>query len=148
MKIETGKHVKLNYQLFINDTTGEMVEETTTEQPFEFNFKTDELLPSFENAIEGLAAGEKFSVTIESKDAYGEAREDLVIEFPKDTFMGEEGIDEEVIAEGEVVPMQDQDGNELFGLVLENKLNSVVLDFNHPLAGETLHFEGNVIEVA
>ena len=148
MKITKGLQVELEYQLFITDVNGEMVEETEDGAPFSFTFGVDQLLPKFEAAIEGLGAGESFSVTIACADAYGPENDELYVEFPKETFVTEEGVDEDAIAIGEIVPMADDAGNEIFGVVVENKLNSVVLDFNHPLAGEDIHFEGTVVKVA
>jgi len=148
MKISTGKHVVLEFQLFLDDVSGELVEETRENEPFIFIFKQDSMIPAFEKALEGLSAGESFSVSIKCEDAFGKAQEDLVTDIPKETFMTEEGIDEELIAEGEVIPMNDEEGNELVGLIVENKQDSIVVDFNHPLAGENIHFEGQVIEVS
>jgi FKBP-type peptidyl-prolyl cis-trans isomerase SlyD len=70
------------------------------------------------------------------------------MEFPKEMFIGEEGeFDEDMFQEGEVVPMQTPDGQEVVGVVAEVKLNSLVIDFNHPLAGQDLYFEGEIIAV-
>jgi len=148
MKISEGKHVVLDYQLFINNVNGELVEETADNAPFVFIFKHEPMLSVFEDALEGLEPGNTFSVSIACEDAYGTEREDLFVEVPKETFITDEGIDEEIIAEGEIVPMNDEEGNEFLGVILENKTDSVIIDLNHPLAGENIHFEGSVIEVS
>ena len=73
--------------------------------------------------------------------------EDHVLDLPKNIFEVEGKFDSEIIKEGNTVPMMDSNGNRLNGSVLEVKDDVVVMDFNHPLAGETLHFSGEVIDV-
>ena len=65
----------------------------------------------------------------------------------KVTFMIDGKIDEEVMQVGEVVPMEDDEGNELVGVVVEIEADVVHVDFNHPLAGLDLHFEGVVVAI-
>jgi FKBP-type peptidyl-prolyl cis-trans isomerase SlyD len=107
------------------------------------------MLPKFEQAIAGLSAGEKFKVAIACADAYGQEDEELFMEFPKSEFVGDDGEwDDELFAEGEVVPMNTPDGQTVQGVVSEVKLNSIIIDFNHPLAGENLYFEGEILSVS
>lgn len=148
MKIENGKQVTLQYVLRAGGPEGEIMEETLPEEPMRFVMGAEPMLAKFEQAILGLGAGDKFTVFIEMADAYGEEDEDLFIEFPKETFIVDGELDEEMFEEGEVVPMKTQEGEEVMGIIAEVKLNSVVIDFNHPLVGEDLHFEGQILEVA
>lgn len=148
MTISKGKHVSIQYQLFVDDVNGELVEETADNQPFSFIFGNDIMLDKFEAGLAGLKTGDNFSITIQCEDAWGPDREELYIEFDKSVFADEEGVDEEAIAEGEIVPMEDDEGNEVMGVVVENKAESVVIDLNHPMAGENVHFEGTVVEVS
>jgi len=147
MKITPGMSVALNYTLFLDHINGEMIEKTSVEHPFTFVFKEDEMLPEFENRIEGLAEGDKFSFGLSRNEAYGDYDEERVIEFDKAVFAIEGEIDEDSITEGEIVPMRDENGHEIDGYVLENKTDTVIIDFNHPLAGENLYFEGEVIKI-
>jgi FKBP-type peptidyl-prolyl cis-trans isomerase SlyD len=149
MKAVKGKQVDVHYVLHIDGPEGEIVEKTAGGDPLRFVLGEDPMLPKFEGAVEGLAAGEKFTVSILCADAYGEEDTELFMEFPKSEFLGEDGeLDEELFAEGEVIPMQTHDGQVVHGVVSEVKLNSVVIDFNHPLAGENLYFEGEVVAVS
>ncbi|MFN9974742.1 MAG: peptidylprolyl isomerase, partial [Phycisphaerae bacterium] len=96
-----------------------------------------------------LSAGESFIVSIACSDAYGEEDNELFMEFPKSEFLGDDGeLDDELFAVGEVIPMQTQEGQVVHGIVTEVKLNSLVIDFNHPLAGENLYFEGRLVLVS
>jgi FKBP-type peptidyl-prolyl cis-trans isomerase SlyD len=80
-------------------------------------------------------------------EAYGEYDEENVVELPKKVFEVEGRFDDEFVCEGHTVPMMDSDGRQLLGSVLEVKDETVLMDFNHPLSGETLHFDGRVLDV-
>ena len=69
------------------------------------------------------------------------------MDLPKNIFEVDGKFDSEMIQEGNTVPMMDSNGNRMNGSVLEVRDDVVVMDFNHPLAGETLHFKGEVIDV-
>ena len=88
--------------------------------------------------------GEPFSFSIACDQAYGEETEDAVVALPKSAFMVDGKLDEDVMKVGEVVPMADEDGDEIIGIVVEVEEDVVHVDFNHPLAGLDLHFEGVV----
>jgi len=149
MKIENGRHVEVHYTLHVEGPEGEVVEQTVDGEPLSFVFGEDPMLPKFEKAIEGLGAGDKFTVAIACADAYGQEDEELFMEFPKSEFVGDDGEwDDELFAEGEVVPMNTPDGQTVQGVVSEVKLNSIIIDFNHPLAGEDLYFEGHIKSVS
>jgi FKBP-type peptidyl-prolyl cis-trans isomerase SlyD len=112
-----------------------------------FVFGEDAMLPKFEEALLGLSAGDSFTIEIPCDDAYGPEQENLFIEYPKSMFLEDGEIDEDMLQEGEVIPLESPEGDIIEGVVCEVKLNSVILDFNHPLAGEDLLFEGSVVSV-
>ncbi len=147
MKIAQGSTVSVHYTLYAENPQGELIEKTREGEPLQFVYAEDAMLPKFEQALLGLAAGDKFTVAIVAAEAYGEEDENLFVEFPKSEFMEDGEFDEELFGIGEIVPMQTPEGEMLEGVVCEVKLNSIVLDFNHPLAGENLYFEGEVVEV-
>lgn len=148
MKIATNKFVSVTYDLNVGeDDERELMERATAEQPLQFVFGLGMMIPAFEDHLKGLAAGDKFQFTLAPEDAYGEYQEENVVELPKNIFEVEGKFDEEYITEGATVPMMDSNGQRLNGSVLEVKENAVVMDFNHPLAGETLHFSGEVLDV-
>ena len=147
MKITTGSKVSLVYTLRCDDSEGEIIEEATAQEPMEFTFGVDPMLEDFDNALKGLQTGEKFEVTIPSTRAYGEEREELFIELPKSKFMADGEWDEESLIEDEIVSIESEDGEEMQGLIVEVRLNIVIVDFNHPLAGENLFFSGAVLKI-
>ena len=148
MKISPGKEVAVHYTLYVVDDEKELIEETRNDDPMRFVFGQDSMLAKFEQALLGLSAGDAFTVSIPCDEAYGPEQENLFIEYPKSMFIEDGELDEEIFQEGEIIPLESPEGDIIEGVVCEVKLNSVVLDFNHPLAGEDLLFEGTVVSVA
>ena len=148
MKIEINKYVTLTYDLHVGeDDERELMESATTEAPLEFIFGTNSMLQSFEDQIEGKVAGDTFAFTLTPEEAYGDYDDDKILDLPKNVFQVDGEVDTELLFEGNTIPMMDTEGNKLMGSIIEVKEDVVSMDFNHPLAGETMHFAGNVIEV-
>jgi len=148
MRIDTNKYITLAYDLNVGeDNELELMEQATPEQPLEFIFGTNSMLEAFEENINGLTKGDKFSFTLTPEQAYGDYDEDKIIEIPKNIFEVDGKIDENVLFEGNTVPMMDSSGNRLMGSVISIEDEVVAMDFNHPLAGELMHFSGSVLDV-
>ena len=144
MKIDNNKVVSLTYDLEVDN---EIIQSVNAEQPMEFIFGTGYLLPSFEAQILGKTAGEVYDFKLCAADAYGEENPEAIVELPKSIFEVEGKIEEGLLTIGRILPMQDSDGNRLNGSIDEIKEGSIVMNFNHPLAGAELHFSGKVIAV-
>lgn len=148
MKIAANKFVSVTYDLNVGEEGDlELMERATPEVPLSFIFGTGTMLPAFEKELHGLDMGEAFSFTIAPENAYGEYNEEHLMELPKSIFEVDGKFDAEMVQEGNTIPMMDSNGNRLNGSVMEVKEDVVLMDFNHPLAGETLHFSGEVIDV-
>ena len=148
MKISENKFVSVAYDLHVGDDDDrELMESATVARPLQFIFGTGAMLPAFEANIKNLEKDGKFNFTLTPDQAYGEFIEEHVVELPKSIFSVNGKFDDERIAEGVTVPMMNADGARMNGSVLEVKEDVVVMDFNHPLAGETLHFNGVVLDV-
>ncbi|MBS3769974.1 MAG: FKBP-type peptidyl-prolyl cis-trans isomerase [Bacteroidales bacterium] len=147
MAIDNQKVVSVTYQLSVNDFEGEVVETVDKEKPLTFLYGVGNMLEKFEENIKGLQEGDSFNFKIPSEEAYGQASEDAIVELPIDTFKIEGEIDYDLLKEGNYIPMQDQEGNRLDGIVLEVGEEKVKMDFNHPLAGDDLFFKGEVLSV-
>jgi len=147
MKITKDTVVSLTYVLSENDVQGNLIQEVTKDNPFVVLFGAGTLLPKFENELEGLSAGDTFRFGISSEDAYGGMNPDAVIELDKKIFEVDGKIDEEMLQVGNSIPMQNDQGHPLNGLVKEVKDSVVVMDFNHPLAGMDIFFTGDILEV-
>ena len=105
------------------------------------------MLEAFEEQIDGLSEGDKFSFSLNPEQAYGDYDESKIIELPINIFEVDGKVDNEMLVEGNTLPMMDSSGNRLMGSVVSVDDKSVTMDFNHPLAGETMHFEGSVTGV-
>lgn len=148
MKISTNKFVALSYDLTVGEAEErELMERATAETPLEFIYGTNSMLEAFEKNIDGLAEGDSFNFVLTPEEAYGEYDDEHVVDLPRHIFEQDGKLNEEVIFEGNTVPMMDTNGNRLNGSVVEVKDGVIKMDFNHPLAGETLNFEGKVLTV-
>lgn len=147
MVIEKQKVVSVTYQLNVNETDGEVVETVNKDKPLTFLYGAGNMLEKFEENIQGLQQGDQFDFKIPSEEAYGQASEDAIVDLPLNVFEIEGEIDYDLLKVGNYIPMQDQQGNRLDGIVLEVGDEKVKMDFNHPLAGDDLFFKGEVLEV-
>ena len=148
MDIQQNHVVSLHYRLREDDANGEFMEETFGSEPLSFIFGVGMMLPMFEENLENKSVGDAFDFILQPEDAYGEYQEEAVVELPIDTFRGMDGeIDREKLLEGTPVNMQDNDGRTYTGVIIEPKMESIVVDFNHPMSGRVLHFTGEILEV-
>lgn len=148
MKISANKFVSLTYDLNVGEGDDlELMEKATPENPLEFIFGTNSMIEAFEQNLENLEEGDSFSFTLKPEDAYGDYDEERVVDLPKNIFEVDGKIDENVIFDGNTIPMMDSNGNRLNGSVVEIKDDVITMDFNHPLAGEILNFAGKILTV-
>ena len=109
MKVAKDKVVTLTYELRYEDENGELIQKVDTDRPFVHMFGIGTLLPAFEENLAGLQAGDEFSFFLKADDAYGDSSEEAVIELDKSMFEVDGKIDEEFVAVGKSIAMQDQD---------------------------------------
>lgn len=144
MTIDQNKYAAISYSLKYDNAEGELIETIDSTKPLEFVFGIGNLLPAFEKHLKGLAAGEKFAFEIPSTESYGEYHEDRIVELKKEMFSHNGETPEGLLVVGNEVPMQDNQGNRMMGRVKSVTDEIVMMDFNHPLAGKTLFFDGMV----
>jgi FKBP-type peptidyl-prolyl cis-trans isomerase SlyD len=149
MKIANNSVVALNYSLDAGLPDSEMqhVESTDPAQPFRFLSGAGGLIRGFEDNLIGLQAGDKFDFSLSPAEAYGETDQGAIVELPIDIFKKDGIVDLEILRVGNMVPMRDQEGNMLQGVIKAYNNETVTMDFNHPLAGHALHFAGEIISV-
>ena len=145
MKIEKNSRVKLAYTLKYDNAQGEIIETVSAEKPLEVVVGEEDLLSKFEEKIMGLKTGDTFEFSLSPEEAYGNYDEEGIVGVPKAELM--EDVDGVEISEGEIVPIVTDDDEEMEAVVLEIENDIVTLDFNHPLAGETLYFSGKIVEI-
>lgn len=144
MVIETNKVVSVHYTLTEGTAEGQLVESTQGRDPLMFIFGVGMMLPEFERNLQGLKTGDNFAFSIPAAEAYGEYDNNALVEVPKNIFEQDGKIPDGLLEVGNMLPLQDQDGNRLDGMVAWVGLDKVKLDFNHPMAGVDLFFTGHV----
>lgn len=147
MTVTNEKVVSLIYELRLNSSEGEVVEALTSDNPLTFLCGSGNLLPKFEENIDGLNAGDSFDFNISAIEGYGEVNEQAIVEVPIAAFEVNGSVDDSLLKIGNTIPMRDNAGNRLNGIVKEITNENVKMDFNHPLAGNHLYFKGEVTEV-
>lgn len=149
MKIASKKVVKLVYELYIGEgQTEELVEVAGEDDPMVFIHGLSGLPEAFENHLIGLSANDSFNFSVSAEDGYGDIDEEAIIDFPIEHFKIEDGkVPDGMLEIGNFIPFANEEGNKMTGRVTEVHPDFVVLDFNHPLAGQTMHFKGHVISV-
>ncbi|MGC3979342.1 MAG: FKBP-type peptidyl-prolyl cis-trans isomerase [Paludibacteraceae bacterium] len=149
MKITAQTVVDAEYELYVTGENGEpeLMERATSEHPLNFTYGVGMMLPKFEAQLANLEEGEAFDFILEKEDAYGEYEDEAVIDLERSVFEIDGKLDEEMVFEGNVVPLMDSDGNRVQAQIVSVDDKFVRVDLNHPLAGETLHFKGKVMKV-
>jgi FKBP-type peptidyl-prolyl cis-trans isomerase 2 len=140
-KVKDGDTVKVHYTGTLED--GAVFDSSKDREPLEFTLGEGQLIPGFEKAVVGLSVGDSTKVDIPSQEAYGESREDLVINVPKDQLPDD--VKPEI---GMQLQVNQPDGQPIPVRITEVGDEELTLDANHPLAGEDLSFEIKLVEVA
>ncbi len=145
----TNMVIAVSYTLMVDDgETGFRWYETVTDaDPFYFLFGHHNLLPALEKVLEGKSVGDSFSVLIGFEEGYGDYDDSKKVIIPKANFKEEGKKNRDLLRVGNVIPMQDDKGNHLRGEVLKVDYMGVHLDFNSPLAGLDLQFEGKIVSI-
>ncbi len=147
MTIAKDKMVSVTYELKLDGKDGDVFEKAGKDSPLIFLYGSGMMLPAFESGLVDKNANDTFEISIPAADAYGEVNEEAIVDLPKNIFMVDGKIDEELITPGNTVPMMSTSGQRMEGLVVSVNDDTVQMDFNHPLAGEDLHFTGEILDV-
>lgn len=140
-EIKQGDEVKVHYTGKLED--GTVFDSSQGREPISFKVGEGQVIPGFENAVEGMEVGQSKTVTIPSDQAYGPRREDMVVTVEKDKFP--EGVDPE---EGQRFQVGSSEGQSVPAVVTNVTGDEVTLDANSPLAGQDLTFDIEVVEVS
>lgn len=136
--VANGVIVKLEYTLHVED---ELVESTDEDGPIEFLQGYGEIIPGLEEALYGMAVGEERDIEVEPEDGYGEYDAEAFEEVPLEIFP-----DDMDLSLGMPVELYDEESDETVeGYIAEIRTDTVIVDLNHPLAGETLNFHVKIV---
>ncbi len=140
-KAADGLFVSVDYTGTFED--GEVFDSSKGRRPLEVHMGAGQMIAGFEKALQGMALNEKKSFTLSPEEAYGERDESLTREFPaKDV---PEGMNPQA---GQTVALNTSDGRQIPAQITEVSEESITLDLNHPMAGKTLNFEVQVVNIS
>lgn len=139
MQIERGTKVKLHFSLALED--GSLIDSNFDKQPASFIIGDGNLLPGFESAILGLESGQKREFTIPPENAFGQHNPQNVQDVDRTNFA------EDKLEIGAVFSFQNGDG-ELPGVIIGIEDEKVMIDFNHPLAGQSILFKVEILQIS
>ena len=138
---KTGDTVKVHYTGKLDD--GTVFDSSAEREPLEFTLGSGSIIPGFERAVLGMNLGESKTEVIPTDDAYGPHLEEMVVVVDRQQMSIE--IEPEI---GQQLQLQQQDGQVLPVVITDVSDASVTLDANHPLAGEALTFDIELVEIA
>ena len=139
-QVKTGDKVKVHYHGKLS--SGETFDSSAGREPLEFEVGSGMVIKGFDDGVTGMTVGDKKTINIPFDDAYGPRNPDMVIEMPKNKFPKD--LDLEV---GMPLGMSDQQGQQFQVTIVEIKEDVVLLDANHPLAGQDLVFDLELVEI-
>jgi FKBP-type peptidyl-prolyl cis-trans isomerase 2 len=138
--VQNGQTVKIHYTGTLDD--GKQFDSSAGRDPLEFKMGAGMVIPGFENGVADMEVGEKKTIHIPAAEAYGEKREDMVMVFERSQLP--EGLDPDI---GMGLQMQGPQGQAIPVQVTAVSESAITIDANHPLAGQNLNFELELIEV-
>jgi FKBP-type peptidyl-prolyl cis-trans isomerase SlyD len=149
MPIAKNNVVFISYQLAFPDEDGQpdVVEIVDEKEPMVFIHGLSGLPEAFEKNLLGLNEGDIFDFSISAEDAYGNVDPNAIIQLPKSIFQAEGQTADDILQIGNFIPMTDDQGNRMQGLVVAIEGETVTMDFNHPLAEKTLMFQGKILKI-
>jgi FKBP-type peptidyl-prolyl cis-trans isomerase SlyD len=137
--IREGSRVALEYTL--SDETGSVIESNKGKQPMSYIHGRGQIIPGLEKELSGMKAGEEKKIQVKPEDGYGPVNPEAFQEVPKDK------LPPEALKVGTMLMAQGPQGQGIPARVHEIKDMTVIMDFNHPMAGKTLSFDIKVSEV-
>jgi FKBP-type peptidyl-prolyl cis-trans isomerase SlyD len=137
--VEDGRTISIEYTLKLAD--GTVADTSEGREPLSYEQGGQQILPALEHELAGMRVGEEKNVTVTPEEGYGLVDENLMQEVPSDQ------IPKEAHHEGAQLMTQDPQGNQRVVKVHEVKEETIVVDLNHPLAGETLYFDVKVVGI-
>jgi len=137
---QNGHKVLIHYTGRLSD--GEVFDSSEGQDPLSFTLGAGNVIPGFDAGILGMKVGDKKLLQIPAEDAYGPHREELVIQVPREAFPAH--VQPEI---GMPLQMGLQDGSTMDVMVVGMADEYVTLDANHPLAGEELHFDIQLVDL-
>ncbi len=146
LKVGPGMVVAYTYKLY-NETDGSLLFEAEEKAPDMMVYgMSHDVVPGLIAAVKDLKTGDRFGVTLPPEAAFGQRYDDNVVKLEKEIFMRDGKLVEEV-KEGALLPMMTAEGYSIRGRVIKIDDKEITMDFNHPFAGLTVRYEGEIRDV-
>ena len=139
-QVKSGDKVKVHYHGKL--TSGETFDSSEGRDPLEFEVGAGMVIKGFDDGVTGMSVGDKKTVNIPVEEAYSPRNDEMLVEFPKDRLPADLQIEE-----GLPLMMSNETGQQFQVVVVEVKEDAVLLDANHPLAGQDLIFDIELVEI-
>lgn len=139
-QVKNGDTIKVHYHGKLTD--GSTFDSSEGREPLEFEVGSGMVIPGFDDGVTGMAIGEKKTINIPADEAYGQKEDERIMEFPLDRFPPD--MEPEI---GMQLNMSNGQGENIPVVITEVNDDSVTLDANHPLAGEELIFDLELVEI-
>lgn len=135
-----GDTVRIHFKGTLEN--GDVFVSSFDRKPVEFTIGDGQVLPGIENAVVGMTEGESKTVELAAEKAFGDKREELVVTVDRERFS--DSVSPEP---GQRLKFRNQDGSEIIAKVIDVSPSSVTVDANHPLAGEDVTFDLELVEI-
>lgn len=145
--IEEHQVVTLTYELREASASGELLERMDANYPFIFLFGTGKLLKAFEDQLFDLGEEDAFEFILSPDQAYGPVLPRNIVDVPLQSFEIDGAIPPNMLVEGSFIALTNEEGQTYNGKILSWNEQTVKVDFNHAMAGKTLHFKGAVLHI-
>lgn len=140
MIAKAGDTVKVHYKGTLSDNS--VFDSSEGRDPLEFTIGSEQVIPGFDSAVNGMKKGDKKTITIQSSDAYGEHRAELIINIDRERLP--EDLEPEI---GRQLQLSGPEGQTAIMTIVDFSDTAITLDANHPLAGKDLTFEIELVGV-
>jgi len=139
-QVKHGDKIKVHYHGKL--TSGETFDSSAGREPLEFEVGSGMVIKGFDDGVTGMKVGDKKTINISAEDAYGPLNPDMMMDFPKERFPAD--MQMEI---GMQLMMSDPSGQQFQVTINEIKEDVIILNGNHPLAGEELIFDLELVEI-
>tara|TARA_R110000803_G_scaffold62251_1_gene122491 strand:- start:2725 stop:3156 length:432 start_codon:yes stop_codon:yes gene_type:complete len=139
--VEAGNTVSVHYRGTLDDGT-EFDSSRNSDETLTFEVGSGQMIPGFDAALPGMAVGDVKQITLSPSEAYGEPNMDAIADVTKNSFP-----EDYEFTVGSKVQGENQDGGVVVGIIEEVHDDKVTIDFNHPLSGQALNFEIELVSI-
>ncbi|MCK5283182.1 MAG: peptidylprolyl isomerase [Nanoarchaeota archaeon] len=141
MSIKKGDKIKVEYTGTLDD--GKVFDTSEGKKPLEFEVGSAQIIKGFDEAVVGMKKGEKKEITVKPEEAYGNPNMELIKKVPREQLPKDTEL-----KPGMVLLLKSHSGHQFPATIIEVTDKEVTIDLNHPLAGKTIHFKLEIVDIS